>query len=148
MKKIKMIKESADSGNSSSMSTGTAKKGVDRQVSTTEVCTFVLFSIFLILCVTLQTRIDTSFYTNHSLNAWLNNSTFFNNIENNISLEDVKYPEDFYNWIHFFTVDMMYKTESMAGMPLPEYRRPEYRRKVVASGNLLVSPIRLTQRKV
>jgi hypothetical protein len=142
-KKIEMIKKSADSSNSNTGNIGAASANIDRNVSTAEVCTFVLFAIFLIVCVTLQMRIDSSFSTNRSLNAWINNSTYFNNIENYISLQDVKYPGDFYNWLHFFAVDKMYETESTIGMPIPEYRR-----KAVTDGNLLISPIRVTQRKI
>ena len=72
--KIELIKKKAEGKKN-------ALGGVDigdDQVSTSEVCIFVAFTVFLMICVYQQLDISTNYETNHAISNWVNNSTFNN----------------------------------------------------------------------
>jgi hypothetical protein len=70
----------------------------------------------------------------------MNNGTFGGGAR---TLDSVFYHSQFYDWLEGLTVKNMYKEEEYPGMPIPEYRQ-----NAIPMNNILISPVRLTQRQM
>lgn len=116
---------------------------MDKKISSVEVITYVLFTLFLIITVLLQLNTSDTFKSNQALSNWISNSTFQNDYKGLVTIDKVKDSQDYYMWLDSLLVHGMYKFDYT-----DEVKVPQYRRNHIATDNLLISPVRLTQRLV
>lgn len=116
---------------------------VQRKRTTSEVCTFILFTLFLIICVTLQLKVPEKYENNVSIGNWINNASFFDEKRGFMTLDQLYHHQQLLDWLEGFLTQEMQKSEEYPGMRIPEYRMNSISRK-----NILIGPVRLTQRMV
>ena len=124
-KAISMIKKN----NEGKLQTGQRS----RHIQPREVLTFALFSLFLIICVFLQLDIPQCYSTNSAIRAWTANSTFNHGIRGSVTLDQIVYPDDFYDWLDAFLIGKLYQDtyynyttppgQPSVSKPIPEYRQ-------------------------
>ena len=136
-KKIEMIKNKAGQMQKGKIDTS------DRSLSLAEVLTFFSFTILLFACVFLQIDISSSYQTNFGINNWLNNQTFTNGVQYHMTADRIRQPSDFWEWIDFVALSQLQKAVDQDQGEIPVYRRHR-----MPDNNILISPLRLTQRMV
>jgi hypothetical protein len=87
----------------------------------------------------MQLKIHEMYENNVSIENWVANSEFFDEKSEKVSLNDIKFHDQFYGWLESFCVQEMYKDERYPGFKIPEYRM-----NAVPLNNVLISPVRLT----
>lgn len=102
-----------------------------------------MFTVFLMICVLSQLRIQNSYLTNSAIENWIGSASFFHGVRGKITLDRVRDTYDYYGWLDSLLVHEMYRANYTVNRPLPEYHQ-----KSLAQNNLLISPVRLTQRMV
>jgi hypothetical protein len=134
-KKIEMEKKKAEGKNQ----TGQRSRVIEPR----EVLKFAAFTMFLIISTFLQLDIPTCYSTNYAIRAWSTNSTFSHGIRGSVTLDKIKHANDFYDWLDAFLIDKIYDDMYYEEKPIPEYRQL-----ALPGNNMLISPIRMTQRKI
>lgn len=133
-KNIEILKKSVEGNNA-----GGGEKVQTQNLSNGEVFIFTLFTFFLFIGVYLQLDIQSSFKTNHAIENWIGNATFNDDVRGSVTIDQLRFQEDFVDWLESFFETRMYETELYPGKKLPEYLRHS-----VPDGNIIISPVRLT----
>jgi len=114
-----------------------------RHIQPREVLKFASFTMFLIICTFLQLDIPQCYSVNYAIRAWSTNSTFSHGSRGAVTLDEIKYANDFYDWLDAFLLDKIYNDMYYEGRSIPEYRQL-----ALPGNNMLISPVRMTQRKI
>ena len=133
-KNIEILKKSVD-GNAG----GAGDKLQTENLSNGEVLIFTMFTFFLFIAVYLQLDVQNCFKTNHAIQNWIANSTFNDEVRGSLTVDQLRFKQDYYDWLNQFFETQMYDNELYPGKKLPEYSRH-----AVPDGNVLISPVRLT----